>query len=66
VTARRAAEPRAEHRSLRLPDPVSLAAALSADSELLTLDNRLRQIAGRVQAVALARTSESLRSCPRC
>ena len=43
--ARRAAELRARHRSLRLPDAFSLATALAASAELLTLDRGLRRIA---------------------
>jgi uncharacterized protein len=49
VVARRAAVLRAEHQSLRLPDAMSLATAIVTDSALLTLDKRLRQIAGRVR-----------------
>jgi predicted nucleic acid-binding protein len=45
--ARRAAELRARHRSLRLPDAFSLATALAATAELLTLDHRLHRIAVR-------------------
>jgi predicted nucleic acid-binding protein len=45
--ARRAAQLRARHRSLRLPDALSLASALMSDAELLTFDERLRRIAGR-------------------
>lgn len=47
--ARRAAGLRARHRSLRLPDALSLATALSLDAELLTLDQRLRRAARREQ-----------------
>jgi predicted nucleic acid-binding protein len=43
-TARLAAELRGRHRSLRLPDALSLAAATAADAELLTLDIRLIRI----------------------
>ena len=43
--ARRAAQLRASHRSMRLPDALSLATALATDAELLTLDQRLRKIA---------------------
>ena len=43
--ARRAAALRAEHRGLRLPDALSLASALDAGAELLTLDDRLSRIA---------------------
>jgi len=49
AVARRAAALRAEHRSLRLPDALSLATAVGTDSALLTLDKKLRQIARRVQ-----------------
>ena len=44
-TARRAAQLRSQHRSMRLPDALSLAAALESGAELLTLDHRLRRIA---------------------
>ena len=47
--ARRAAALRADHQSLRLPDAISLATAIVTDSALLTLDKKLRQIAGRAQ-----------------
>ena len=43
-TARLAAELRGRHRSLRLPDALSLAAAIAANAELLTLDTRLIRI----------------------
>jgi predicted nucleic acid-binding protein len=49
AVARRAAVLRAEHQSLRLPDAISLATAITTDSALLTLDKKLRQIARRVQ-----------------
>ncbi len=49
AVARRAAALRAEHQSLRLPDAMSLATAIMTDSELLTLDKTLRQIARRLQ-----------------
>jgi predicted nucleic acid-binding protein len=45
--ARLAAQLRARHRSLRLPDALALAAAVGSDAELLTLDQRLRRIAAR-------------------
>ncbi len=45
--ARRAAELRARHRALRLPDAFSLATALTTDAALLTLDHRLARIAER-------------------
>jgi predicted nucleic acid-binding protein len=43
--ARRAADLRARHRSLRLPDALSLATALMAGAGLVTLDQRLRRLA---------------------
>lgn len=43
--ARRAAALRARHRSLRLPDAWSLATAIEANAELLTLDRALHRIA---------------------
>jgi predicted nucleic acid-binding protein len=43
-TARLAAELRGRHRSLLLPDALSLAIAIAADAELLTLDTRLHRI----------------------
>jgi predicted nucleic acid-binding protein len=43
--ARRAAGLRARHRSLRLPDALSLATALVAGADLVTLDQRLRRAA---------------------
>jgi predicted nucleic acid-binding protein len=45
--ARRAAQLRGRHRSLRLPDALSLATSLMSDAELVTLDQRLRRIAAR-------------------
>jgi predicted nucleic acid-binding protein len=45
--ARRAAALRAQHRSLRLPDALSLATAMITDATLLTLDRKLQQIARR-------------------
>ena len=47
AVARLAAQLRARHRSLRLPDAMALAAALSSAAELLSLDQRLRRIAAR-------------------
>lgn len=43
--ARLAAQLRARHRSLRLPDALALAVALAADADLLTFDERLRRVA---------------------
>lgn len=43
--ARLAAGLRSRHRSLRLPDALSLATALVAGAELVTLDQRLRRVA---------------------
>lgn len=43
--ARRAAQLRARHRALRLPDALGLAAALSCDAQLSTLDHGLGRIA---------------------
>jgi predicted nucleic acid-binding protein len=42
--ARRAAELRAEHERLRLPDAVVLASAESREARLLTFDERLAQL----------------------
>jgi predicted nucleic acid-binding protein len=47
--ARRAAILRGEHHSLRLPDAMTLAAAILTDSTFLTLDKKLRRVARRVQ-----------------
>ena len=47
AVARRAAELRARHRSLRLPDALSLATAVASDADLLTLDQRLTRVAER-------------------
>ncbi len=49
AVARRAAVLRAQHQSLRLPDAMSLATAIVTESALLTLDKKLRHIAGRAQ-----------------
>jgi predicted nucleic acid-binding protein len=43
--AHRAAGLRARHRSLRLPDALSLATALMTGADLVTLDQRLRRVA---------------------
>ncbi|MGO9956565.1 MAG: type II toxin-antitoxin system VapC family toxin [Solirubrobacteraceae bacterium] len=45
--ARRAAQLRARHGALRLPDALSLATALAVDADLLTLDRALQRIADR-------------------
>ncbi len=45
--ARRAAELRARHAQLRLPDALSLATALAGAAPLLTLDRTLQRIADR-------------------
>jgi predicted nucleic acid-binding protein len=50
MQARRAAALRARHRSLRLGDALSLAAALLANAELLTFDQGLLRIAARERA----------------
>jgi predicted nucleic acid-binding protein len=47
AVARRAAQLRARHRALRLPDALSLATALARDAELLTLDRTLQRVADR-------------------
>lgn len=48
--ARRAAQLRATHRSVRLPDALSLATAHVTKADLLTLDQRLEKIARRTSA----------------
>lgn len=50
--ARRAARLRASHRTIRLPDALSLATALATGAELLTLDHRLTKIASSERAEA--------------
>jgi predicted nucleic acid-binding protein len=45
AVARRAAALRGRHRSLRLPEALSLASALASDADLLTLDAGLRRVA---------------------
>ncbi len=45
--ARAAADLRAHHRRLRLPDAVALATALARDAEFLTLDRDLQRIAAQ-------------------
>jgi predicted nucleic acid-binding protein len=47
--AGRAAELRARHRSLRLPDAFVLAVTLQSDAALLTYDQRLRRVVAREQ-----------------
>jgi predicted nucleic acid-binding protein len=47
--ARRAAELRAAHASLRLPDAMSLATALVSDADLLTLDKKLKRISRQAE-----------------
>jgi predicted nucleic acid-binding protein len=47
--ARLAASIRERHRSLRLPDALSLATALVAEAELVTFDQRLRRVARKEQ-----------------
>jgi predicted nucleic acid-binding protein len=47
VLARTAADLRAGHRRLRLPDAVALATALARDAQFLTLDRDLQQIAAQ-------------------
>ena len=47
--ARRAAQLRVDHRSLRLPDALSLATAIVSDATLLTLDKKLERIAAQAQ-----------------
>jgi len=44
--ARRAAQLRATHSRVRLPDALSLATALATGADLLTFDQRLGKIAG--------------------
>lgn len=43
--ARRAAQLRATHRSVRLPDALSVATAQATEADLLTSDQRLRKVA---------------------
>jgi predicted nucleic acid-binding protein len=47
AVARRTAQLRGRHSALRLPDAVSLTAALVSNARLLTLDRALRRIADR-------------------
>jgi len=44
VIARQAAELRAVHRTLRLPDALALATAQAREARLLTIDERLSQL----------------------
>jgi predicted nucleic acid-binding protein len=48
--AYRAAQLRARHRSLRLPDALPLATALVHDAELLSLERRLRRVAEQARS----------------
>jgi predicted nucleic acid-binding protein len=50
--ARLAAQLRGRHRSLRLPDALSLATAIATDAELLTLDNRLARIQAHERTIS--------------
>ncbi|MGO8905807.1 MAG: type II toxin-antitoxin system VapC family toxin [Solirubrobacteraceae bacterium] len=50
--ARSAARLRARHRSLRLPDALSLATATASRAELLSLDSQLRRIAPRADTTS--------------
>ena len=45
--ARHAAELRARHAALRLPDALALATALAANAQLVTLDRSLKRVADR-------------------
>jgi predicted nucleic acid-binding protein len=47
TTAERAAELRARHRQLRLPDAIVLATAKELGGRLLSYDRRLSQLAGK-------------------
>ena len=47
TTAERAAELRARHRGLRLPDAMALATARRLEGDLLTYDDRLARAAAR-------------------
>jgi predicted nucleic acid-binding protein len=49
TVARRAADLRARHTSLRLPDAMSLAVALEANASFLTLDRKLQRVADRAR-----------------
>ncbi len=48
VIARRAADLRAEHAGLKLPDALGLATALERGAQLQTFDERLRRIQARI------------------
>ncbi len=62
--ARRAAHLRARHRSLRLGDALSLAAALVHGAPFLSFDQRLRRVAERELAAERAR-AETTQQPPR-
>jgi predicted nucleic acid-binding protein len=47
AVARRAAQLRARHGALKLPDALALATAIAGDAALLTLDQALQRIADR-------------------
>jgi predicted nucleic acid-binding protein len=49
AVARRAADLRARHPSLRLPDAMSLAVALEANASFLTLDKKLQRVVDRAR-----------------
>lgn len=49
AVARRAADLRARHPSLRLPDAMSLAVALETNASFLTLDKKLRRVVDRAR-----------------
>lgn len=49
LLARAAADLRARHRALRLPDALALATALTRHAEFLTLDRDLQRIAAKEQ-----------------
>jgi predicted nucleic acid-binding protein len=59
--ARRAAQLRARHRSLRLGDALSLAAALAHGALLLSFDQRLRRVVARERADERARAETTRR-----
>jgi predicted nucleic acid-binding protein len=49
AVARRAADLRARHPSLRLPDAMSLAVALETNASFLTLDKKLQRMVNRAR-----------------